>query len=126
VTTPTDLSVGFSGHAHGTPSRYVPKAPPEPVGSERGESLSSLTLSVSTFEAVSSRSETVTAGRNSEVESGAKIFPGNPLLAGTPRILDCQAGLAELRPHKTPSLTIPQKGGAPDILCRLKTTVPVR
>ena len=111
MTTPTDKSVGFSGHAHGNPSRYVPKAPPE---------------SVSSFEAVSFRPGTVTAGHDSEVESGAKILPGNPLLAGTPRIFDCQAGLAELRPHKTSSLIIPQKGGAPDFLCRLTTTVPVR
>jgi hypothetical protein len=125
----SDDSNRFISRLLGTRTRYPVTLRPEGSARARrvkGESLSSLTLSVSTFEAVSSRSETVTAGRNSEVESGAKILPGNPLLAGTPRILDCQAGLAELRPHKTSALTTPQKGGAPDFLCRLNTTVPVR
>ena len=80
VTTPTAkairFSIGFSGHAHDNPSRYVPKAPPEPEF-------------VSSISAASFRSITVAAGCDSllaPLESAARILPGDRLLTRTPRI----------------------------------------
>jgi hypothetical protein len=129
VTTPTAKAVGYSigvsGHAHADPSRYVPKAPPEPVGSGRGENLSPLILGVSSMEdAASFRSQTVTAGCNSVAppESAAKILPSDRLFTRTPRIFGCREAFAS----QTSSHILLWKGGAPDFLCRLKTTVPVR
>jgi hypothetical protein len=122
VTTPTAkvtgfLLIGFSGHAHGNPSRYVPKAPPEPVGSEF------LTLGVSSVEyAASFRSITVAAGCNSAASPGsaAKILPGNGLLTRTPPIFGCQEAFAA----QTSTLIKSQKGGACGFSRRLKTAVP--
>ena len=129
VTIPTakavGYSIGFSGHARADPSRYVQKAPPEPVGSERGEYLSPLTLSVSSMEdAASFRSQTATAGCNdvASPESAAKILPSDGLLTRTPRIFGCREAFAS----QTSSHILLWKGGAPDFLCRLKTTVFVR
>ena len=92
VTTPIAKVIGFSGHAHANPSRYVPKAPSEPVGSERSESFPPLTLSLSSvYSAASFRSETVAAGCNSLLgEWAAKILPDDRLLTGTFRIFGCQ------------------------------------
>jgi hypothetical protein len=123
VTTPTAkvtgfLLIGFSGHAHGNPSRYVPKAPPEPVGSGF---LTHGTHSVPSISAASFRSITVTAGCNSVASPGsaAKILPGDTLLTGTPPISVCQG-----RRHPQTSLqSIPSEGGARGFLCRQKTTV---
>ena len=122
MTTPIAKAIGFSGHAHGNPLRYVPKAPSEPVGSERGERFSPLTLCVSSVPAASFHSQTVAAGCDSvaSLELAAKVLPSDRLLTRTPRIFGCQEAFAS----QTSTLIIPQKGGACGFPRRLKTAVP--
>ena len=110
MTTLTSKEVSFSANAC-VKHRYVSCRRPRP-GPKRVLSLLSGAVA-----------QNCTLGHDStSQESAENTLPSGRLPARTQRMFCCQEALAsQISIH-----ILPRKGGAPEFLCRLKTTVPVR
>ena len=116
MTTLTSKEVSFSANAC-VKHRYVSCRWPRP-GPKRG--LSWLRLS-------GALAQNCTLGHDStSQESAENTLPSGRLPARTQRMFCCKEAFKPRLASQTSIHILLRKGGAPEVLCRLKTTVPVR
>jgi hypothetical protein len=114
VTTLTSKEVSFSANAC-VKHRYVSCRWPR-QGPKRGLSLLSGAVA-----------QNCTLGHDSSSqESAENTLPSGRLPARTQRMFCCQEALKPRLASQTSIHILPRKGGAPEVLCRLKTTEDLR